>query len=71
MDSDRVLVMDSGEVAEFDHPYHLLSDSNSRLSSMVRETGDSNSTQLFRIAKDAYFQSNLKEHAKWETHKWL
>ncbi|KAI8429862.1 hypothetical protein MSG28_000362 [Choristoneura fumiferana] len=58
MDSDRVLVMDSGEVAEFDHPYHLLSDPKSRLSSMVRETGDRNSTQLFRIAKDAYFQSN-------------
>ncbi|KAI8429860.1 hypothetical protein MSG28_000362 [Choristoneura fumiferana] len=64
MDSDRVLVMDSGEVAEFDHPYHLLSDPKSRLSSMVRETGDRNSTQLFRIAKDAYFQSNLKENAK-------
>lgn len=61
MDSDRVLVMDSGVVAEFDYPYHLLSDPNSRLSSMVRETGDSNMARLFQIAKDAYFQSNLKE----------
>ncbi|XP_048004522.1 ATP-binding cassette sub-family C member 4-like [Leguminivora glycinivorella] len=63
MDSDRVLVMDSGEVAEFDYPYHLLADPNSRLSSMVRETGDSNMARLFQIAKDAYFQSNLKENA--------
>lgn len=66
MDSDRVLVMSFGQVAEFEHPYILLSDPNSHLSSMVRETGDKNSANLFQIAKDAYFQSNLKENAGWK-----
>ncbi|XP_059049067.1 ATP-binding cassette sub-family C member 4-like [Achroia grisella] len=64
MDSDRVLVMSSGQVAEFDHPYILLSDSNSSFSSMVRETGEKTSAQLFQVAKDSYFQSNLKENAR-------
>ncbi|XP_041974687.1 ATP-binding cassette sub-family C member 4-like [Aricia agestis] len=64
MDSDKVLVMSSGEVVEFDHPYMLLSDPDSHLSSMVRETGDKNSRKLFEIAKETYFQSNLKENAR-------
>lgn len=64
MDSDRVLVMSFGEVAEFEHPYILLSDPNSHLSSMVRETGEKSSAQLFQISKDSYFQSNLKENAR-------
>lgn len=62
MDSDRVLVMSSGEAVEFDHPYHLLSNPNGHLSSMVRETGDKNGAVLFQVAKDAYFKSNLEEH---------
>ncbi|CAH2068593.1 unnamed protein product, partial [Iphiclides podalirius] len=61
MDSDRVLVMSSGSVAEFDHPYRLLSDPNSSFSSMVRETGEKNSRQLFQVAKDAYSKSNLEK----------
>ncbi|XP_026764672.2 ATP-binding cassette subfamily C member 4-like [Galleria mellonella] len=64
MDSDRVLVMNFGQVAEFDHPYILLSDPNSMFSSMVRETGEKNSAQLFQVAKESYFQSNLKENAR-------
>lgn len=64
MDSDRVLVMSSGEVVEFDHPYVLLSDPNSQLSLMVKETGEKNSAVLFQVAKDAYFQSNMKENAR-------
>lgn len=64
MDSDRILVMSSGEVAEFDHPYVLLSDPNSHLSSMVKETGEKNSAALFKMAQDAYFRSNLQENAR-------
>ncbi|KAM3966701.1 LOW QUALITY PROTEIN: ATP-binding cassette subfamily C member 4-like [Aphomia sociella] len=64
MDSDRVLVMNNGQVAEYDHPYILLSDPNSALSLMVRETGEKNRAQLFQIAKGSYFQSNLKENAR-------
>ncbi|CAH2267214.1 jg2942 [Pararge aegeria aegeria] len=61
MDSDRVIVMNTGEVAEFDHPYILLSDPNSIFSSMVRETGEKSSEKLFEISKEMYFQSNMNE----------
>lgn len=64
MDSDRVLVMNSGEIAEFDHPYILLSDPNSHFTSMVNETGEKNSEMLFQISKDTYFQSNIKENGR-------
>ncbi|GBP41933.1 Probable multidrug resistance-associated protein lethal(2)03659 [Eumeta japonica] len=64
MDSDRVLVMDSGKVAEFDHPHVLLSDPNSHFSSMVRETGEKMAKKLFEMAREAFFQSNLKETAR-------
>ncbi|CAH0722571.1 unnamed protein product, partial [Brenthis ino] len=64
MDSDRVLVMSGGEIVEFDHPYILLSDENSHFTSMVKETGETNSTKLFEISRDTYFQSNLKENAE-------
>lgn len=37
MDSDRVLVMDYGRVAEFASPKELLSDNNSLFSSLVSE----------------------------------
>lgn len=54
MDSDRVLVMDQGVAAEFDHPYILLSNPNSKFSSMVKETGDNMSRILFEVAKTKY-----------------
>ncbi|CAK1599799.1 unnamed protein product [Parnassius mnemosyne] len=58
MDSDRVLVMDRGEVIEFDYPYLLLSNPNSKFSSMVRETGDKMNNSLLEIAKAKYFTLN-------------
>ncbi|XP_038209218.1 multidrug resistance-associated protein 4-like [Zerene cesonia] len=64
MDSDRVLVMSAGEVAEYDHPYILLSNPRSHFTSMVRETGDKTSAQLFEIAKASYLEKNLKDRAR-------
>lgn len=64
MDSDRVLVMSSGQIVEFDHPYILLSDPNSHFSSMVKETGTKSSETLFEVAKEAYFQSNMEENMR-------
>ncbi|XP_045761292.1 uncharacterized protein LOC123864713 [Maniola jurtina] len=58
MDSDRILVMDNGEVAEFDHPHILLSNPKSLLNFMVRETGTSMSGLLFETAKNKYFSEN-------------
>ncbi|KAJ2946420.1 hypothetical protein O0L34_g12459 [Tuta absoluta] len=61
MDSDRVLVMSFGQVAEFDHPHHLLLDPDSAFSAMVRETGEKNARVLAQAAKDAYFASHKHE----------
>lgn len=58
MDSDRVLVMDKGEVVEFDHPHLLLSNPQSKFSSMVSETGDKLSKTLHELAKTKYYSDN-------------
>jgi len=46
MDSDRVLVMDAGRVAEFAPPAHLLDDSHSLLARMAHQTGSGNAQNL-------------------------
>ena len=40
IDSDKILVMDNGEVAEFDSPKSLLSQSDSAFSKLVDNMGD-------------------------------
>ncbi|XP_012274704.1 probable multidrug resistance-associated protein lethal(2)03659 [Orussus abietinus] len=64
MDSDKVLVMDKGRIAEFDHPYALLQDSYSNFNSMVRETGRAMYDQLVRVAKQAYLAKNKDSPAE-------
>jgi ABC-type multidrug transport system fused ATPase/permease subunit len=39
MDSDKILVLDKGQVAEFDTPQHLLENKNSIFYSMAKEAG--------------------------------
>ncbi|KAG0229963.1 hypothetical protein BGX31_006020 [Mortierella sp. GBA43] len=46
IDYDRILVMDQGQVAEYDTPSALLSNPNSAFSKMVDETGTANATLL-------------------------
>jgi ATP-binding cassette subfamily C (CFTR/MRP) protein 4 len=55
IDSDRILVMKDGSVAEFDQPHILLSKSDSILRSMVDQT-DANAPVLLRLAKESYDQ---------------
>nr|XP_026485069.1 multidrug resistance-associated protein 4-like isoform X1 [Vanessa tameamea] len=57
MDSDRVMVMDSGRLVEFDHPYKLLSNPEGYFTKMVKETSDKMSTQLYEIAKKTFLDS--------------
>ncbi|KAK4879950.1 hypothetical protein RN001_008096 [Aquatica leii] len=40
LDSDKVLVMDAGNIIEFDNPHTLLQDENSVFYSMVQQTGN-------------------------------
>ncbi|XP_065917654.1 ATP-binding cassette sub-family C member 4-like [Dysidea avara] len=50
MDSDRVLVLSSGKVIEFDTPFNLLQKQQSVFHSMVKRTGPANSERLKEIA---------------------
>ncbi|KAL6423801.1 hypothetical protein ACFW04_010336 [Cataglyphis niger] len=51
MDSDKVLLMDHGQMLEFDHPYILLQNEKSHFSAMVQETGKLMTEQLKQCAK--------------------
>lgn len=61
MDSDRVIVMDTGRVHEFAAPHELLQDPASFFSKMVAKNGTVMETELKRIAKDHY---NSKERTE-------
>ncbi|XP_055936124.1 ATP-binding cassette sub-family C member 4-like isoform X2 [Argiope bruennichi] len=57
MDSDRVLVLDAGEVKEFDSPFVLLQNRNSLFSHMVQMTGPGMAQQLREVARNAYLKN--------------
>lgn len=50
IDSDRILVLDAGRVAEYDTPAALLRNQDSIFASLVRDTGPSNEALLRSIA---------------------
>lgn len=54
IDYDKILVMDGGEVKEFDHPYSLLLNKNSLLYSMCERSGELDS--LIESAKEAFVE---------------
>lgn len=54
MDSDKVLVMDSGSVVEFDHPFNLLSKQNGFFYNLVHETGKSMAFHLTELARENF-----------------
>ncbi|KAF5283715.1 hypothetical protein FQR65_LT13750 [Abscondita terminalis] len=56
MDSDKVLVMDAGEMVQFDHPYLLLQEADGVFYSMVQQTGKTVAESLINIAKDNYLK---------------
>merc|ERR1711997_724679 len=51
MDSDRILVMDDGQVVEFDKPATLLENSQGYLSQLVNQTGPTMKNKLWQIAQ--------------------
>uniref|UniRef100_A0A1A9WJ69 Multidrug resistance-associated protein lethal(2)03659 n=1 Tax=Glossina brevipalpis TaxID=37001 RepID=A0A1A9WJ69_9MUSC len=58
MDSDKVLVMDAGQVMEFGTPYELLMESPKKIFlGMVKQTGKSTYDNLLKIAQKAHEES--------------
>ena len=51
MDSDRVLVLDAGKVAECDAPRNLVSQSNGLFRGLVYAEGDDNAKRLLSLIK--------------------
>ncbi|KAG5866797.1 hypothetical protein JTB14_031470 [Gonioctena quinquepunctata] len=54
MDSDKVLVMDAGQAAEFDHPHLLLQNKDGIFYEMVASAGPAVADLLRKIARDSY-----------------
>ncbi|KAK2578495.1 hypothetical protein KPH14_002055 [Odynerus spinipes] len=61
IDSNRILVMDAGQIAEFGSPYELLNDKPTGLfSQMVKNTGRVMSKTLLQQAEIAYRQNSMQ-----------
>ncbi|KAK5646881.1 hypothetical protein RI129_005345 [Pyrocoelia pectoralis] len=54
MDSDQILVMEAGSLAEFGHPYILLQNTNGVFYGMVLQTGAAMAHNLTEIARQNY-----------------
>lgn len=54
MRSDKLLVIEAGEVVEFDHPYNLLKNENGLFYKMVEQTGKDNAEFLHSVADEVY-----------------
>ncbi|PZC73708.1 hypothetical protein B5X24_HaOG200327 [Helicoverpa armigera] len=59
-DSDRVVVMEAGQIIECGHPYELLQDDDGPFSKMVKQLGPASEQSLRDIARTAYSVHNLK-----------
>ena len=51
MDSNRILVLDDGEVMEFDSPGKLLENSDGHFAQLVDQTGPRAKRKLIQMAK--------------------
>jgi ATP-binding cassette subfamily C (CFTR/MRP) protein 4 len=76
MDSDKILVMEAGRAAEFDHPHVLLQNTEGILYGLVRQTGKGMAENLMKIAEEVsiipllvqffnafFFQSYTLDHS--------
>ena len=61
MDSDRILVMSDGKVAEFETPHDLLQNETSVLSELLSHTDKTTQRELKSIAKASHMKRLLSE----------
>ncbi|XP_023215396.1 multidrug resistance-associated protein 4-like [Centruroides sculpturatus] len=64
IDSDRVLVLDTGKVQDFDSPYALLKNVNGIFHNLVKKTGVASMNELYEIAKTKYYAKQRVEQTK-------
>ncbi|XP_033124996.1 multidrug resistance-associated protein 4-like [Anneissia japonica] len=58
MDSDRILILDQGKIAEFDEPFVLLQKEDGLLTKMVSESGRAEAVKLIAIAREQYYNNS-------------
>ncbi|XP_018571144.1 probable multidrug resistance-associated protein lethal(2)03659 [Anoplophora glabripennis] len=58
MDSDKIMVLETGSVVEFDHPYNLLQNKESTFYELLTTTEDSDFLDLTRIAEQNFKKNN-------------
>ncbi|XP_031635556.1 multidrug resistance-associated protein 4-like [Contarinia nasturtii] len=61
MDSDKILVVDAGEIMEFGHPFELIQKSDGFFKRLLDQTGSSTATALTLVAKESYDKCHAKQ----------
>ncbi|XP_023222835.1 multidrug resistance-associated protein 4-like [Centruroides sculpturatus] len=64
IDSDKVLVLDTGKLQQFDTPYALLKNVNGTFYNLVKNTGVTSMNELYKIAKNKYYFKEFTERTK-------
>ncbi|CAH1738396.1 unnamed protein product, partial [Aphis gossypii] len=59
IDSDKILVMNTGMVVEFDHPYILLKNKDGYFHKLVEQTGQSTAQSLKTLAYESYCKGQM------------
>ncbi|KAJ8713564.1 hypothetical protein PYW07_013934 [Mythimna separata] len=65
-DSDRVVVMEAGQIIECGHPHELLQDEDGPFTKMVKQLGPASEQSLRDLASNAYIEHIKKNNTKKE-----